>query len=127
MLDKNKLLEEFLYDDGCDRDVVTFANRIGVGVYRNVELEGAFFAKHSELGNCIGYNPKCSKNTKDHVFLVSYLLSKYILSKDKLDFYLFSLEDIDFDVYNLAKKIYEREFLYKSKSFKDTAGYQRQR
>ena len=122
-MNKNALkniIDNYLVDDGLERDVVVLANQMGidVGYDYSSEIEDSneydfiAFIYVSDNRKVICINGKCVNNGDLSRFIVAYLLSSYVNSDKKNFRTLFKIDDMSMDDYMLAKKIIDRRNKY---------------
>lgn len=122
-MNKNALkniIDNYLVDDGLERDVVVLANQMGidVGYDYSSEIEASneydfiAFIYVSDNRKVICINGKCVNNGDLSRFIVAYLLSSYVNSDKKNFRTLFKIDDMSMDDYMLAKKIIDRRNKY---------------
>lgn len=118
MLDFENILEVYLRDDGLERDLVSdLANPMGIDVYSVYQYPKGFEALYENsfamtsifkdsrkiCVNCINV-----KDPEERRFLLAYQLAEVIKCNQEEFSSSFSLHSIDLEVYELAKRIYDR-------------------
>ena len=112
------ILALYLCDDGLPRDIVKdLAMPMGIRiceVYRipkkYSKICGKFLAMTAVDNDVRSICINCLKvqDADDRKFLISYQLAEIIKCKDDELYSCFNLNSVDLDVYDLAKKIYNR-------------------
>lgn len=124
-----KIIDNYLVDDGLERDVVILAKQMGIDVgyqYFNYgeekiinEYDFVAFIYIGDDRKVIGINGKCVNKGDISRFIVAYLLASYVNS-DKDEFKsLFRIDEMNMDNYILAKKIIDRRNKYNKKRKKN--------
>ena len=110
-----KILKEFLNDDGEKRDIIEdLANKIGVfvqvGYFQPTELGKDFFALTiaNKLEKKIMVNVNKLKNDNTKKFILAYQLVEIIKSDEDELWSLFEIDNIDMDIYALTQQIIDR-------------------
>lgn len=115
-----KLIDNYLVDDGLDRDIVLLANQMGieVGYYRDKEGFVAFTYIDSDR-KVICINNDSVNNGELSRFILAYQLAEYVNS-DVINFKsLYRIDQMKMDNYVLAKKIVDRRSKYKNEKSKN--------
>lgn len=118
-----KIVDNYLVDDGLDRDVIILAKQMGIDVGYNYfdEIDSTneddfvafIYIENDRKVICI--NGKCVNKGEVARFIVAYLLAAYVNS-DKINFKsLFRIDEMEMNNYMLAKKIIDRRNKYKKK------------
>jgi len=115
------IINNYLVDDGLDRDIVVLANQMGIDVYYQYFSEDdeyndkdfVAFTYISDDRKIICINKKCVNNGELSRFILAYQIVEYVNS-DKDEFQsLFRIDEMNVDNYMLAKKIFDRSNKYK--------------
>jgi len=115
------IIDNYLVDDGMERDVVVLASQMGIDVGYNYsseidesnEYDFVAFIYIGDDRQVICINGKCVNKGDVSRFIVAYLLAAYVNS-DKDEFQsLFRIDEMNVDNYMLAKKIFDRSNKYK--------------
>lgn len=115
------IVDNYLVDDGLDRDIVVLAKQMGIDVYYQYFSEDEVYNNKDFVAftyifdnkKIICINNKCVNNGDLSRFIVAYQLAEYVNS-DKINFKSFyKIDMMDMDNYMLAKKIVDRSNKYK--------------
>ena len=115
------IVDNYLADDGLDRDIVVLAKQMGIDVYYQYFSEDEVYNDKDFVAftyicddkNIICINNKCVNNGDLSRFILAYQLAEYVNS-DKINFKSFyKIDMMDMDNYMLAKKIVDRSNKYK--------------
>ena len=121
------IINNYLVDDGLDKDIVVLAKQMGIDVYYQHFSEDEVYNDKDFVAftyidddrKIICINSKCVNNGDLSRFIVAYQLAEYINS-DKMNFKSFyKIDMMDMDNYMLAKKIVDRSYKYKKNKFKN--------
>ena len=116
-----KMVDNYLVDDGLDRDIVVLAKQMGIDVYYQYFSEDEVYNDKDFVAftyicdnrKIICINNKCVNNGDLSRFIVAYQLAEYVNS-DKINFKSFyKIDMMDIDNYMLAKKMVDRSNKYK--------------
>ena len=118
-----KIIDNYLVDDGLDRDIVVLARQMGIEVGYDYFSEDDIyndddfvaFTYISDDIKVIAINGKCANNGELSRFILAYQLAEYVNS-DKINFKsLYKIDEMEMDNYMLAKKIIDRRNKYNKK------------
>ena len=119
-----KIIDNYLVDDGLDRDIVVLANQMGIDVYYqrfykdDLSYDSDFiaFTYINDDRKVICINNNCVNNGDLTRFILAYQIVEYVIS-DKINFKSFyAIDNMNVDNYMLAKKIFDRSNMkFKSK------------
>lgn len=114
-----KILKEFLNDDGESRDIVVdLANKMGIfvqtGYFQPTELGKDFFALTiiGKREKKIMINVNKIKNDDTRKFILAYQLAQIIKSDKEELWSLFEVDNLDMELYGLTKQIIDRSNKY---------------
>ena len=122
-----KIIDNYLVDDGLDRDIVVLARQMGIEVGYDYFSEDDIyndddfvaFTYISDDIKVIAINGKCANNGELSRFILAYQLAEYVNS-DKINFKsLYKIDEMEMDNYMLAKKIIDRRNKYNKKRKKN--------
>ena len=122
-----KIVDNYLVDDGLDRDIVVLARQMGIEVGYDYFSEDDIyndddfvaFTYISDDIKVIAINGKCANNGELSRFILAYQLAEYVNS-DKINFKsLNKIDEMEMDNYMLAKKIIDRRNKYNKKRKKN--------
>lgn len=123
-----KILNNYLYDDGLDHSLVEFAKLLGIKIC-SLESENEFLAYLAE-NKIIVVNSLRVNDRNMQWFMASYLAADFIRNNNTIpneysaddvlngkkkikNFSNFRIDNIDMETYDLAQKIYNRCIKYK--------------
>ena len=121
------IIDNYLVDDGLDRDIVVLAKQMGIDVGydyfsendSNNEYDFVAFIYVGDDIKVICINGKAVNKVDLSRFIVAYLLAAYVNS-DKSEFKsLFRIDEMNMNNYILAKKIIDRRNKYNKKRKKN--------
>ena len=119
-----KIIDNYLVDDGLDRDIVVLANQMGIDVYYqrfykddlSDDSDFIAFTYINDDRKVICINNNCVNNGDLNRFILAYQIVEYVNS-GKINFKsLYAIDNMNVDNYMLAKKIFDRSNMkYKSR------------
>ena len=115
------ILEDYLYDSGKDANIIDLAKRLGFRVFSQM-IDTQEYVSFTVVGDesfvydkviCLNLHVANGNIGK---FIISYQIADYLINgSDQSKYYSnFKIEELDFNAYNLAKKIYDRSIKYKN-------------
>lgn len=120
-----KIIDNYLVDDGLDRDIVVLAKQMGIDVYYkrfkkddlSDDSDFIAFTYINDDKKVICINNTCVNNGDLNRFILAYQIVEYVNSdRDKFES-LFRIDNMNMDNYMLAKKIFDRSNMkFKSKN-----------
>ena len=119
-----KIIDNYLVDDGIDRDIVVLAKQIGIDVYyqrfneddRYNDKAFVAFTYIDDDRKIICINNKCVNNGDLNRFILAYQIAEYVNSNELNFKSVYKIDEMNMDNFMLAKKIYDRSSMkYKSK------------
>ena len=124
-----KIIDNYLVDDGLNRDIVVLANQMGIDIYyqrfkkNDLSNDGDFiaFTYVNDDKKVICINNNCVNNGELVRFILAYQIVEYVNSNEINFKSFYTIDNMNVDNYMLAKKIFDRSNMkYKSKrkSFK---------
>ena len=117
------IVDNYLADDGLDRDIVVLAKQMGIDVGydyfsendSNNEYDFVAFIYVVDDIKVICINGKAVNKVDLSRFIVAYLLAAYVNSNKSEFKSLFKIDEMNIDNYILAKKIIDRRNKYNKK------------
>jgi len=107
-------LQYFLWDDTLDRDLFDLIKYFGFKLYNDYEQVELVKLKVEDGNKLIIINNKYNYLENDNIFVVAYLVADYIKNSNSKYYYkTFSINNLDFDTYNLAITLFNRATKYK--------------
>ena len=120
-----KIIDNYLVNDGLDRDIVVLARQMGIDVYYqrfkkddiSDDRDFIAFTYINDDKKVICINNTCVNNWDLIRFILAYQIVEYVNS-DKINFKSFyAIDNMNIDNYMLAKKIFDRSNIkFKSKN-----------
>ena len=119
-----KIIDNYLVDDGIDRDIVVLAKQIGIDVYYQRfneddiynDKDFVAFTYIDDDRKIICINNKCVNNGDLNRFILAYQIAEYVNSNELNFKSVYKIDEMNMDNFMLAKKIYDRSSMkYKSK------------
>ena len=109
-----KIVDDFLRDDGLDRDIVLLANQMGIDVdYFYTKGDFVACTKIDKDKKIIFINKHSINDGDLSRFILAYQLAEYVKT-DRDDFYsLYAIDKMQIDCYLLARDIVNRRNKYK--------------
>ena len=119
-----KIIDNYLVDDGIDRDIVVLAKQMGIDVYYQRfneddiynDKDFVAFTYIDDDRKIICINNKCVNNGDLNRFILAYQIAEYVNSNELNFKFVYKIDEMNMDSFMLAKKIYDRSSMkYKSK------------
>lgn len=120
-----KIIDNYLVNDGLDRDIVVLARQMGIDVYYqrfkkddlSDDRDFIAFTYINDDKKVICINNTCVNNWDLIRFILAYQIVEYVNSdRDEFES-LFRIDNMNIDNYMLAKKIFDRSNMkFKSKN-----------
>lgn len=109
-----KIVDDFLRDDGLDRDINVLANQMGIDVYYTRSKDNyVACTKIDEDKKIIFINRTAVYNGDLSRFILAYQIAEYVNNNND-DFYsLYTIDKMQIDCYLLARDIVNRRNKYK--------------
>lgn len=109
-----KTLDNYLFDDGKDRDIVVLAKDLGINVgYCYTSKNFIAFTKIDENNRIIIFNKSRVNDEGLSKFILAYQLVEFVKSSDEHFCSLFKIECMENDKLMLVKDIVNRSNKYK--------------
>lgn len=107
--------ENFLNDDGFDRDIIDLARAMNIGVYQTKDRDADFIAITviNEKSRQIIVNNYKIRDNNMLKFICAYQLAEVIMLNKQDMCSIFKIEFIDAEIYKLAQEIFNRSNKYK--------------
>ena len=111
---KSRVLKNYLLYDGEEKNILRdLMNPLGISL-REIPNTEKIIAATIVSGNykVIALNDSMFSTLEDKLFTLSYLIADYTINASDEYRYVFSISNLDVDVYKFARRIYERRLLY---------------
>lgn len=117
-----KILDDYLVDDNREHDIIVdLANKLGIDVnivystYNDFDKDFFALTIFNSSERIIMINVEKINSIDVRNFILSYQLAEVIKTTDKGLYSFFEIENLDMNIYKLAKKIFDRSNKYKEK------------
>lgn len=110
------IINNYLVDDGIDRDIVVLAKQMGIDVYYQRfgeddiynDKDFVAFTYIDDDRKIICINNKCVNNGDLIRFILAYQIVEYVNSNEVNFKSVYKIDEMNMDNFMLAKKIYDR-------------------